>query len=406
MNQPAKREGRFGPYGGAYVPETLHAPLHEVNEAWERYRDDEEFNAELRDFLVNYVGRPSALSRAPRLEEAWGAKGPIYFKREDLNHTGAHKINNSLGQALLARKMGKQRIIAETGAGQHGVATATICARLGLECIVYMGEVDMERQALNVFRMRMLGAEVRGVDSGSRTLKDAINEAMRDWVADPENTFYCIGSALGPHPYPTMVKHFQSVIGTEARAQYLEREGHLPSAVVACIGGGSNSIGIFSAFLDDEDVKLFGGEAGGHGVDSGQHAARFAGGHPGILHGTRTWLLQDEAGQITHTHSISAGLDYPAIGPEHAMLHDKGRATYLPVNDDEALESFHECARLEGIFPALESAHAVALAKRLVHEGLAHERGLLINMSGRGDKDVHTVASVEGVKLENNEESA
>jgi tryptophan synthase beta chain len=394
------KDGRWGRYGGAYMPETLFEPLEDVLRAWNELNDDEQFWTDFDQLLRDYVGRPSPITRAPRIEEAWDAKGPIYLKREDLNHTGAHKINNSLGQVLLAKRMGKQRIVAETGAGQHGVATATACAKLGLDCVVYMGEVDMARQALNVFRMRLLGAEVRGVDAGSRTLKDAINEAMRDWVADPENTFYCLGSALGPHPYPSMVRKFQSVIGTEARRQYLEKEGVLPSAVMACVGGGSNSIGIFSAFIDDEDVALYGGEAGGEGVKTGKHAARFAGGKPGVLHGTRTYLLQDAGGQIIETHSVSAGLDYPAIGPEHAYLHDEGRATYLPVNDKDAIAAFHECSQLEGIFPALESAHAVALARALVvDEQIEHSQGILINMSGRGDKDVHTVAELEGVEL-------
>lgn len=392
--------GRWGRYGGAYMPEALLEPLEDVRRAWETIRNDTTFWDEFDGLMKNYVGRPSPITRAPRLEEAWKTDGPVYFKREDLNHTGAHKINNSIGQLLLARNMGKKRIVAETGAGQHGVATATACAKLGLECIVYMGEVDMKRQALNVFRMRLLGAEVRAVSSGSRTLKDAINEAMRDWVGDPENTFYCLGSALGPHPYPVMVRRFQSIIGTEARAQYLMEEGHLPSAAVACVGGGSNSIGLFSAFIDDEDVALFGAEAGGDGVATGRHAARFAGGEPGVLHGTRTYLLQDDGGQIIETHSVSAGLDYPAIGPEHAYLHDTKRATYLPVNDTDAVAAFHECSRLEGIFPALESAHAVALAKSLIHnEKINHERGVLINMSGRGDKDVHTVAELQGVEI-------
>lgn len=392
--------GRFGKYGGAYIPETLHAPLSDLTEAWQAAMADASFLEELREILRDFVGRPSALTRAPRLETAWGAQGPIYLKREDLNHTGAHKINNSLGQVLLARRMGKTRIIAETGAGQHGVATATICARLGLDCVVYMGEVDMERQALNVFRMRLLGAEVRPVSSGTRTLKDAVNEAMRDWVGDPDNTFYCLGSALGPHPYPSMVRDFQRVIGDEARAQYLEREGHLPSVVAACVGGGSNAIGIFTAFIDDADVQLFGGEAGGHGVTTGLHAARFSGGLPGVLHGTRTWVLQDENGQVRETHSISAGLDYAAIGPEHAYLQETARATYWDVTDEEALAAFHDCTRLEGIMPALESSHALALAKKVIAAGVEHPHGILINLSGRGDKDVHTIAKHAGVQVE------
>lgn len=392
--------GRFGNFGGQYVPETLHAPLADVEVAWTRAMADPSFLRELDDLLNNYVGRPSPITRAPRLEEAWGAQGPIYFKREDLNHTGAHKINNSLGQVLLARRMGRTRIIAETGAGQHGVATATVCAKLGLACVVYMGEVDMARQSLNVYRMRLLGAEVRPVTSGTRTLKDAVNEAMRDWVGDPENTFYCLGSALGPHPYPSMVRDFQSIIGREARAQFLAAEGKLPSAVVACVGGGSNAIGIFSGFVDDADVLLFGAEAGGHGIASGEHAARFEGGLPGVLHGTRTYVLQDEAGQVRNTHSISAGLDYAAIGPEHAHLRELGRASYLPITDAEALAAFHQCTRLEGIFPALESSHAVAMGKRLVEQGVPHANGILINMSGRGDKDVHTIAKADGIQVD------
>ncbi len=391
--------GRWGPYGGAYIPETLFAPVAELTAAWDEARADPAFAAEFDALMRNYVGRPSALTRVRRIEEAWNTQGPVYLKREDLNHTGAHKINNAIGQALLAKRMGKKRIIAETGAGQHGVATATVCALMGYECVVYMGGFDMERQALNVFRMRLLGAEVRSVESGSKTLKDAINEAMRDWVADPENTFYLLGSALGPHPYPLMVRHFHEVIGREAREQWLENNDRLPSIVAACVGGGSNSIGVFSGFMDDAEVALYGGEAAGDGVETGRHAARFAGGAPGVLHGTRTYLLQDGDGQIRETHSVSAGLDYPAIGPEHAWLADTGRATYLPIDDKMALAAFHELCRLEGIFPALESAHAVALAKHLVDTGVPHGNGILINLSGRGDKDVHTVAKIEGVEL-------
>jgi tryptophan synthase beta chain len=391
MNQRTDEPGRYGPFGGAYVPETLVEPLHDVQQAWTRLRQDAAFLAHLDHELQTYVGRPSPLTRAHRLEEAWGTAGPVYLKREDLNHTGAHKINNSLGQALLARAMGKKRIIAETGAGQHGVATATICARLGLACVVYMGAVDVERQALNVWRMRLLGAEVRPVESGTRTLKDAINEAMRDWVADPEGSYYLIGSALGPHPYPEMVRHFQSVIGREARAQYLAVEGTLPAHVVACVGGGSNGIGVWAAFLEDAGVALWGAEAGGDGVETGRHASRFHGGLPGVLHGTRTWLLQDGGGQIRETHSVSAGLDYPAVGPEHAWLHETGRVTYRAVQDDDALRSFHEVTRLEGIFPALESAHATALCRTLIEAGELGPGGILINMSGRGEKDIPTV---------------
>jgi tryptophan synthase beta chain len=389
------REGYYGAFGGAFIPETLFAPVAHVTAAFDAAIADPSFIDELRAELRDFVGRPTALTRVERLERAWGSPGPIALKREDLAHTGAHKINNSMGQVLLARRMGRTRIIAETGAGQHGVATATACARLGLSCVVYMGEVDMQRQALNVFRMRVLGAEVRGVASGSRTLKDAINEAMRDWAGDPDRSYYCIGSALGPHPWPRMVRFFQSVIGIEARRQWLDRFGALPDGVVACIGGGSNSIGVFSAFIGDGDVRLWGAEAGGRGPGRGEHAARFAGGHPGVLHGTRTWLLQDDDGQVLPTDSISAGLDYPAIGPEHANLQATGRATYLPVLDADALASFHELARLEGLLPALESAHGVALARALVRDGRVGPRGLLINLSGRGDKDVETVRSLE-----------
>lgn len=392
--------GRFGKFGGQYVPETLHAPLAAVEKAWKEAMSSQEFLDEFHDLLHNYVGRPTPITRAPRLEEAWGAKGPIYFKREDLNHTGAHKINNSLGQVLLAKRMGAKRVIAETGAGQHGVATATVCARLGLDCTIFMGEVDMERQALNVYRMRLLGAEVRAVSSGTRTLKDAVNESMREWVVDPENTFYCLGSALGPHPYPSMVRDFQRVIGIEARAQYLTAEKVLPSAIIACVGGGSNAIGIFSAFVDDDGVALYGAEAGGHGVESGAHAARFEGGLVGVLHGARTYLLQDVDGQVRNTHSISAGLDYAAIGPEHAYLRELGRASYEAITDTEALDAFHQCTRLEGLVPALESSHAIALAKRLVLGGLDHSNGILINMSGRGDKDVHTIAKAQGIEVD------
>lgn len=393
-------KGRFGDFGGQYVPETLHAPLSALERAWEQAMQSEAFLAELDELSRTYVGRPSPITRAPRLEQAWGTQGPIYFKREDLNHTGAHKINNSLGQVLLAKRMGCTHVIAETGAGQHGVATATVCAKLGLKCTVFMGEVDMERQRLNVYRMQLLGAEVQPVTNGTRTLKDAVNEAMRTWVSDPENIFYCLGSALGPHPYPAMVRDFQRVIGREARAQYLETEGHLPSAIVACVGGGSNAIGIFSAFTEDPDVALYGAEAGGDGVDTGRHAARFSGGLEGVLHGTRTYVLQDEHGQVLPTHSISAGLDYAAVGPEHAHLRHIERAQYQAITDDEALGAFHECTRLEGLMPALESSHAIALAKRLVKTGVEHTRGILINMSGRGDKDVHTLAQTQGIEVD------
>jgi len=393
---PFHPSGQFGPYGGAYVPETLVAPLRELASAYAEAQADPEFETTLSQMLVHWGGRPTPTTFAPRLTEAVG--GPqIWLKREDLNHTGAHKLNNALGQALLAQRMGKRRIIAETGAGQHGVATATVCARLGLECVVYMGEVDAARQALNVFRMKLLGAEVRTVSSGSRTLKDAINEAMRHWVAHVDDTFYLLGSALGPHPYPTMVRDFQSVIGTEARVQIQENAGRLPSMLVACVGGGSNAIGLFHPFLDD-DCAMVGVEAGGSGIASGKHAARFEGGSPGVLHGTRTYLLQDAWGQVLETHSVSAGLDYPAVGPEHAMLADAGRIRFTSVTDDEALGAFHALSELEGIIPALESSHAVAWVMR---EGKAMDSDglVLINLSGRGDKDVRQVAALEGVSL-------
>lgn len=387
--------GRFGPYGGAYIPETLFAPIQTLRDAFAAACEDPAFEDQLRYLLRTYVGRPTALTRAIHLQETWRFPHPIALKREDLLHTGAHKINNSLGQALLAQRMGKRRIIAETGAGQHGVATATACAYLGLQCVVYMGERDMARQAPNVWRMRMLGAEVRAVTTGSRTLKDAINDAMRDWAGDPDNSFYLIGSALGPDPYPRMVRYFQRVIGDEAILQWQDDIGGRPAAVVACVGGGSNSIGVFAAFLDHAEVALYGAEAGGRGRGLGEHAARFDGGHPGILHGTYTWLLQDDDGQVQETNSVSAGLDYPAIGPEHAWLHDSGRAIYEPVTDAEALDGFQDLARLEGILPALESAHAVAMAKRLVRQGRV-QGGILINVSGRGDKDLDNVRAAMG----------
>jgi tryptophan synthase beta chain len=383
--------GYYGPYGGKFVPETLVAPLSALEEAYLAARLDAAFVSEFRRLLADYVGRPTPLTAATRLSAALG--GPrVLLKREDLAHTGAHKINNALGQALLARRMGKRRIIAETGAGQHGVATATVCALLGLDCVVYMGTDDMARQALNVFRMRLLGATVQGVDAGSRTLKDAINEAMRDWVANVRDSHYLLGSALGPHPYPLMVREFQSVIGDEARAQCLAAAGRLPDLVVACVGGGSNALGLFDAFLGDRDVSLVGVEAGGDAILSGRHAARFAGGSPGILQGTRTFVLQDDAGNITLTHSISAGLDYAAVGPEHAWLRDQGRASYLHVSDDEALAAFEQLARLEGILPALESSHAFAALPRVV-ERVGPEGIVLVSLSGRGDKDVQTVAA-------------
>ncbi len=388
LNQP-DRHGHFGPYGGVFVPETLMHPLAELTEEYRRARRDPAFRRELDYYLREYVGRPTPLYHAKRLSEKVGAK--VYLKREDLCHTGAHKINNSMGQILLARRMGKQRIIAETGAGQHGVATATVAAMFGLECVIYMGRVDMERQALNVFRMRSLGAQVVPVTAGQETLKEAISEAMRDWVTNVRTTHYILGSALGAHPYPMMVRDFQCVIGREARRQCLKAEGRLPSHIVACVGGGSNSIGIFHPFLKDKGVKMTGVEAGGLGIRKGDHAARFAGGSVGVLQGTRTYLLQDENGQILNTHSVSAGLDYAAIGPEHSLLRDLGRIDYAHVGDHEAVEAFYGLARLEGILPALESSHAVAWV--LGKAGAWKKKDLVIvNLSGRGDKDVQQVA--------------
>ena len=384
--------GRFGDYGGRYVAETLMPLVLALETAWREAKADPAYQGELRSELEHYVGRPSPLYFAKRLSEHHGAR--IWLKREELNHTGSHKINNCMGQILLAMRMGKRRIIAETGAGQHGVATATVCARYGLPCVVYMGAVDVERQAPNVQRMQLLGAEVRPVTSGSATLKDATNEALRDWVSNPLDTFYIIGSVVGPHPYPQMVRDLQRVIGEEAREQVLEAEGRLPDAAVACVGGGSNAIGLFHAFLDD-DVKLFGVEASGHGLDTDRHAAAINGGRPGVLHGNRTYLLQDAAGQITEAHSISAGLDYPGIGPEHAFLHDVGRVTYLSATDDETVEAFQRLSRLEGILPALESAHALArlgdVAKEVGPDGI-----IVVNLSGRGDKDLETVVARMG----------
>ena len=387
--------GHFGPYGGLFVSETLMEPLQELREAYERYLGDPDFVRELDEDLAHYVGRPSPVYHARRWSEQIGG-AQIYLKREDLNHTGAHKVNNTIGQALLARRMGKQRIIAETGAGQHGVATATVAARLGLECVVYMGEVDMARQEANVYRMRLLGAEVVGVSSGSKTLKDALNEAMRDWVTNVDNTFYIIGTVAGPHPYPAMVRDFQAVIGREAREQMQQQTGRLPDALVACVGGGSNAIGLFYPFLDDAEVKIYGVEAAGNGLDTGEHAAPLCAGKPGVLHGNRTYLMEDRDGQIIETHSISAGLDYPGVGPEHAWLKDIGRANYVAVTDDEALDAFHDLTRTEGIIPALESSHALAYAKKLAPT-MSQEQAILINLSGRGDKDMHTVAAREGI---------
>jgi tryptophan synthase beta chain len=384
--------GHWGRYGGRFVPETLMAPLEELTAAYEAARADQTFQHELDDLLRDYAGRETPLFFARRLtESAGGAR--IYLKREDLLHTGAHKINNTIGQILLARRMGKRRIIAETGAGQHGVATATVCALFGLDCVVYMGAEDMRRQALNVFRMQLLGAEVREVDAGSRTLKDAINEALRDWVTNVADTYYLLGSALGPHPYPVMVRDFQSVIGREAREQILEKENRLPDSLIACVGGGSNSIGLFHPFLADESVSMIGVEAGGVGAELGQHAARFnrhGGGRPGVLQGTMSYVLQDERGQIATTHSISAGLDYPSIGPEHAFLHDQGRVEYTSVSDRQAFDAFQTLSRLEGIIPALESAHAVAHALKVARE-MTRNQIMIVNLSGRGDKDIDTV---------------
>jgi tryptophan synthase beta chain len=390
---PTAVAGRFGAYGGRYVPETLMAALEELEHAYDVAKEDPAFQAELADLLHNYCGRPTPLYFAKRLtEQCGGAK--IYLKREDLLHTGAHKINNALGQGLLARRMGKQRIIAETGAGQHGVATATVCALFGLECVIYMGEEDMRRQELNVYRMRLLGAEVRGVSGGSATLKDAINEAMRDWVTNVRTTYYILGSALGAHPYPTMVRDFHRVIGREAKVQMLEREGKLPTAIIACVGGGSNAIGAFYEFLPDESVQLIGVEAGGRGTALGEHAARFqkvGGGLPGVLQGTYSYVLQNDAGQVSSTHSVSAGLDYASVGPEHAMLHDSGRASYVSCSDDAALKATVTLSRTEGILPALESAHAVAEAIRLAPT-MAKSAVLMVNLSGRGDKDIGILA--------------
>ncbi|MGJ9419983.1 tryptophan synthase subunit beta [Massilia sp. CMS3.1] len=388
-------KGHFGPYGGAFVAETLTHALAELNEAYARYSHDPEFLEEFRYELAHFVGRPSPVYHAKRWSELAGG-AQVFFKREDLNHTGAHKINNVIGQALLARRMGKPRIIAETGAGQHGVATATICARFGLECVVYMGSEDVKRQAQNVYRMKLLGATVVPVESGSKTLKDALNEAMRDWVTNIENTFYIIGTVAGPHPYPMMVRDFQSVIGEECLVQMPEMTGRQPDYVLACIGGGSNAMGIFYPYIDQAGVRLIGVEAAGEGLDSGKHSASLTLGFPGVLHGNRTYLLQDANGQIIETHSVSAGLDYPGVGPEHAWLKDSARAEYVSITDDEALQAFHDCCRIEGIIPALESAHAIAYAFKLAAT-LPKDQLLLVNLSGRGDKDMHTVAQRMGL---------
>jgi len=395
-NQPDER-GHFGQFGGRYVAETLMPLILDLEKEYRAAKADPAFREEFEGLLTHYVGRPSPLYFAERLTRHFGG-AEIWFKREELNHTGAHKINNCIGQILLAIRMGKTRIIAETGAGQHGVATATVCARFGLPCVIYMGETDVERQKPNVFRMKLLGAEVVPVTSGSKTLKDAMNEALRDWVANVHDTFYIIGTAAGPHPYPELVRDFQSVIGTEARAQMLERTGALPDLLIAAVGGGSNAIGLFHPFLDDPEVAMIGVEAAGHGIETGQHAASLTGGAPGVLHGNKTYLLQDEDGQITEAHSISAGLDYPGIGPEHSWLHESGRVKYVPITDQEALEAFQLCSQLEGIIPALESAHALAALPKVAND-YGKDQRILVNVSGRGDKDIFTVAEHLGVKL-------
>jgi len=389
--------GHFGPYGGTFVAETLSHALDELRDAYARYQHDPEFIKEYEYELKHFVGRPSPIYFASRLTEHCGG-AQIYLKREDLNHTGAHKVNNVIGQALLARRMGKPRVIAETGAGQHGVATATIAARYGMECVVYMGSEDVRRQAANVYRMKLLGATVVPVESGSRTLKDALNEAMRDWVTNVADTFYIIGTVAGPHPYPMMVRDFQAVIGEECKVQMPEMVGRQPDAVIACVGGGSNAMGIFYPYIDHADVKLIGVEAAGEGIETGRHAASLTGGSPGVLHGNRTYLLQDDDGQIIETHSISAGLDYPGVGPEHSWLKDIGRAEYVPITDKEALQAFHDLCRMEGIIPALESSHALAYACKLAPT-LPKDKILLVNLSGRGDKDMHTVAELSGIKF-------
>jgi len=390
-------KGHFGPYGGVFVSETLISALEDLKAAYARFKDDPTFKAEFAYELKHYVGRPSPIYHARRWSEHFGG-AQVYLKREDLNHTGAHKINNVIGQALLARHLGKPRVIAETGAGQHGVATATIAARYGMECVVYMGSEDVKRQAQNVYRMKLLGATVVPVESGSKTLKDALNEAMRDWVTNVENTFYIIGTVAGPHPYPMMVRDFQSVIGLEAREQMPEMTGRQPDAVLACVGGGSNAIGIFHPYIEHENVRLIGVEAAGYGLETGKHSATLCAGRSGVLHGNRTYLLQDDNGQIIETHSISAGLDYPGVGPEHAWLKVSGRAEYVAVTDDEALEAFHKLCRLEGIIPALESSHALAYAAKLAPR-MRKDQILLVNLSGRGDKDMHTVAEKSGLNF-------
>ncbi|MEE2766848.1 MAG: tryptophan synthase subunit beta [Pseudomonadota bacterium] len=391
------QRGHFGPYGGIFVAETLIPPIQELTEAYHRYMADSGFMAELDADLQHYVGRPSPVYHAERWSRELGG-AQIFLKREDLNHTGAHKINNTIGQALLAKRLGKPRVIAETGAGQHGVATATVAARMGLECVVYMGAKDIQRQALNVYRMKLLGATVVSVEAGSMTLKDALNEALRDWVTNVDNTFYIIGTVAGPHPYPVMVRDFQAVIGREARQQMFDMTGQLPDVLVACIGGGSNAIGLFHPFLEDASVKIIGVEAAGEGIGTGRHSAALCAGKPGVLHGNRTYLISDDDGGIIETHSISAGLDYPGVGPEHAWLKDNGRAEYVTVTDEEALEGFHALTRLEGIIPALESSHALAYAIKLAPQ-MSCDQTILINLSGRGDKDMHTVANLEGISF-------
>jgi tryptophan synthase beta chain len=390
-------EGHFGIFGGRFVAETLMPLILEVEQAYEAAKADPSFQAELDDYLTHYVGRPSPLYFAERITEHFGG-AKIYFKRDELNHTGAHKINNCMGQILLARRMGKKRIIAETGAGQHGVATATVCARFGLQCVVYMGAIDIERQAPNVFRMKLLGAEVIPVHSGTATLKDAMNDALRDWVSNVDDTYYLIGTVAGPHPYPAMVRDFQKIIGEETKLQMQAAEGRLPDSLIACIGGGSNAMGLFYPFLDDTDVRLIGVEAAGHGIETGKHAASLTGGSPGILHGNRTFLLQDDDGQILDAHSISAGLDYPGIGPEHSWLHESGRVEYVSVTDQEALDAFQLCSRLEGIIPALEPSHALAHLGKIAAD-LPADHLMVMNMCGRGDKDVFTIADALGVEL-------
>lgn len=390
--------GHFDIHGGRFVSETLMAAIEELENIYHKVKADPAFWQEYHDDLINYVGRPTPLYHAKRLsQEVGGAK--IYLKREDLNHTGAHKVNNTIGQALLAKLVGKKRIIAETGAGQHGVATATIAARLGLECVVYMGADDVERQKMNVYRMKLLGATVVPVTSGSRTLKDAMNEAMRDWVTNVDSTYYVIGTVAGPHPYPQLVRDFQAIIGREARLQHLEKEDKLPDALVACVGGGSNAIGLFYEFLNDSSVAMYGVEAGGFGIDTGKHSAPLNAGRVGVLHGNRTYLMADDDGQVIETHSISAGLDYPGVGPEHSFLKDKGRVNYVVINDDEALDAFRTLTRVEGIIPALESSHAVAYGLKLA-KTMTHEQSIIINLSGRGDKDLHTVMTVDGISLD------